>query len=97
MQMSKPDDEPRPKGPTPMKYLMLVCTDPDYTPGQGDSFTTFEYGDPYPGQWARFLDARVTAGVFYSVNMPDGTTTRPSSPPRLPRARSSSRGSACRC
>lgn len=49
----------------------------DTTPGQGDSFTMFEYGDPYPSQWARMLNAAATSTVSYSVPLPDGSTSAP--------------------
>jgi hypothetical protein len=49
----------------------------DSTPGQGDSFTTFEYGDPYPGHWPRFIHSITTAYVSFSVPLPDGTTSMP--------------------
>jgi len=48
-------------------------------PGQGDSLETFEYGDPYPSHWTRFVTGRASARVYYSVELPDGTTSSPSS------------------
>jgi hypothetical protein len=49
----------------------------DTTPGGGDSFMLFEYGDPYPGSWPRFIHSVTSAGVYYSVPLPDGTNSQP--------------------
>jgi hypothetical protein len=56
-----------------MKYLMLVCTDPDYTPGQ-------EEGAPDIGDWVAELDAKGTRLM--------GSRTRPASDATTVRVRS---------
>ena len=49
----------------------------DSTPGQGDSLATFEYGDPYPATWPRFIYASASATVSYTATKPDGTASTP--------------------
>ena len=49
----------------------------DTTPGEGDSLMTFEYGDPYPGNWPRFIHSIISSRVYYSVPLPDGTNSQP--------------------
>jgi hypothetical protein len=49
----------------------------DNTPGQGDSLMTFEYGDPYPTTWSRFVTASASATVSYTATLPDGTASDP--------------------
>jgi len=44
--------------------------------GQGDMSLTFEYGNPYPGQWPRMITAMASALVPFAAELPDGTAAR---------------------
>ncbi len=54
-----------------------LVTASDSTPTQGDSLVTYEYGDPFPAAWSRFITANASATVSYTAEMPDGSPSAP--------------------
>lgn len=47
------------------------------TQGQGDIQVSFQYGNPFPGEWPRFVVAQASSYVPFSVGLADGGTSRP--------------------
>ncbi|MDC0712433.1 hypothetical protein POL68_28485 [Stigmatella sp. ncwal1] len=51
----------------------------NWQPNRGPLLATFTYGNPFPSTWDRFITAQTYARVSYSVDLPEGGTSTPTS------------------